>query len=131
MWIEKWNAIHKQLKGQNSKITAKEWNDIINILKEQANNNTSGILNVKKTVDNIIGVYEPVLNAQQEEMIRAEMQDFIEGLIEQVDGNLVNLDAYLTNIFSQLLDIKSSHIKVSYNEPSDESVIFWGKLSNR
>lgn len=131
MWVEKWNTIHKQLKGQNSTITAKEWNFIINVLKDQTNNNTKGILDLKKASDNIIKFYTPVLSSEQEEAIRIQMQDFIESLIQEIDDNILNLDTYLTNIFSEFSDIKRTHIKISYNEPTDDEIVFWGKLTDR
>ena len=41
-WKKKMNAIPVQRKGPSDRITAQEWNQIINILSEQVNNNTKG-----------------------------------------------------------------------------------------
>ena len=58
------NSIPKQTKQGNQRITIKEWNDIINVLREQTNTNTKALSEFQAVADfdELLIIEEPPTN---------------------------------------------------------------------
>lgn len=111
MWKEKWNSISTQNKGMIDSITSKEWNFIINVLKEQANNNTEGLISsntiIKKLEDQNKLMME--LFRKDEFYTKSETDEIVE---------------LLTNISLGEFDL----FKVSVEEPTNPYVTLWYQI---
>jgi hypothetical protein len=85
-WKKKMNAIPKQTKGPNDRITAQEWNQIINILSEQANNNAIGSEKVIKLVNQIeSGELDRELVFKIIKGYEGDIEKVVEDLIRKLD----------------------------------------------
>lgn len=111
MWKEKFNNISKQNKSDYSTISAKEWNQIINVLREQSNNNTEGIVERNKLFNNDVYYTKKEIL----ELIELTDKDFFTK--EQIN----ELISYLTNVTIGEYDIT----QVSHEEPTNPLVKLW------
>lgn len=98
MFKPKWNSIADQKKGMYDKITSQEWNFIINVLKEQINNTTSGLVDLEK----LLGT-----------------EEFTKKL-EEIGIDVENFKKYALSEIS-----RTATVYVGEEEPQNQNVAIW------
>lgn len=144
-WKKKINTIKKQMKEMNSSITSKEWNFIINVLKEQANNNAEGIEylehafldKAKKPIFYVFSSYQQaneysglangtiaLIRKSTGELVIVQKEN---GLFDENKEVLFNIELDLSNYWNKdetktYIDQTASQIIHIGNRPPDNSV---------
>jgi hypothetical protein len=130
-WKKKMNAIPVQRKGPSDRITAQEWNQIINILSEQVNNNTLGNEKFIKIVEEIeSGNLKKELVFKIFKNYEGDLSKFIEDLIMRMEL-IVNVKRYETeDDFPEVGDEESLYIAKFYKSSDEEGNIVLNKLNS-
>ena len=113
-WEKKFNAIAKQMKTDASRITPQEWNFIINVLKEQANNNTQGVvyLNNKK-----IDIHQAGVDL---EAVKTQVMNAIGSVEDSLNTYKISNNARVTSAEEEIDDIKEGATVVKKAEQDQD-----------